>query len=214
MKYGSVMKASDLYSLLLSTCHLKEQVVCNLHHPCADIRRCETPQQYKMIDFDAVKTFYCSNKKVESMSSADGYTFCGSKYCFIEIKGWKEFLKWHEKKLTEEQIHKQVSRYNLKGKFIDSLRICKSIAQEVSLFQNASLAYIVITDIDVNDGIGQLASDLNFLAETSSDWDESCNMALRNQLDKEDFPPSLHVEKYYKSCKDCDSLLDKLSKQN
>ena len=215
MKYGSVMKASDLYYLLLTTCGLKEQVVCDLHHPCAESRGCERSQQHKMIDFDAVKTYYCSKKKSESLASTDAYTFCGCKYCFIEIKGWKEFLKWHEKKLTDEQIYKQVSKYNLKAKFVDSLKICVGICEDIACkdlsFQNASIVYIVITDIDVNDGIGQLMSDLNFLAETSSDWDKFCNTALRTQLDKVSTSPDLHIEKYYESCKSCDTLLDKLS---
>lgn len=189
------MSAKELYELILSKYHtVGESVICDLHKPCSKSRGCNTPSSHSCIDFDKVETEF--NRNRSSVPSVDAVTYSGNKFCFIEIKGWKEFLKWNIQDIGKIQSQAQ---YDLKGKFETSRNICSDIAGTATLFDTIQEIFILVTDIDVNENAMQnLYVNLMSLASTASDWEARCNIALKNRLNSQ----ITTVPKYYVNCKD------------
>lgn len=205
-----ITNPADLYSKFLSDYKLPEQILCNLHKPCnnATGHRCTTVLTHKVINFDDVKTEYQRGKKGPQKASVDGFTYKSKLFCFVELKGWADFLTFHTNPDTlKTEIKEQTDKYDLNKKLTDSMLICKDIASNSELFKDNSIAFILVTDIDVvEDGTMELYSDLMSLAETSTTWKTICNQELKGKLSS--LPTNINT--YYIKCQMFDETISKL----
>ncbi len=162
--------------------------ICALHKPCTPKRQCKVGSNKEVLDFDEITKQENIKKSVESTSSVDAITYTDNNcyFCFVEIKGWYEFLynSHRKKKVTKSEIQKQVDKYDLKKKLDNSIQLCKEITHN-NIFENIPIYYIVVTDIDVNTNpLESLQGNLMFLAQTSSKWTDICNNLLKSKLDE------------------------------
>lgn len=197
----------DLYAKLLSDFNLSEKIICDLHKPCnkADGHRCTAALAHKVIDFDKVKTEYQRGKFGPQKASTDGFTFKDNLFCFVELKGWEDFLIFHTNIATlQSEIKEQTEKYNLNKKLTDSMLICKDVAQNEDLFKDAKIAFILVTDIDIeDDGTMEFYTDLMSLAETSTNWKVVCNRELKGKLST--LPSAINT--YYIKCQEFDNVI-------
>lgn len=202
-----ITNPTDLYSKFLSDYKLPEQILCDLHKPCNHTtgHRCTTVLTHKVINFDDVKTEYQRGKKGPQKASVDGFTYKDRLFCFVELKGWADFLTFHTNRDTlKTEIKEQTDKYDLNKKLTDSMLICKDIASNPELFKDNSIAFILVTDIDiVEDGTMELYSDLMSLAETSTNWKTICNQELKGKLST--LPTTIST--FYIKCQDFDKKL-------
>lgn len=200
----------DLYAKLLSDYKLPEQILCDLHKPCnnATGHRCATVLKKKVLNFDDVKTGYQRGKKSPQKASVDGFTYKDKLFCFVELKGWADFLLFHTNPRTlKTEIKEQADKYDLNKKLTDSMLICKDVAENRDLFSDIPIAFILVTDIDIDeDGTMELYSDLMSLAETSTSWEVICNRELKGKLSA--LPSAIST--YYIKCQKFDETLLKL----
>lgn len=210
---------SDLYLQLKNDFSLEDKFLCDLHKPCSNNRKCSTPQEnIKLIDFDEAMRKFCSGK-TSTKSSVDGLCCENTKILFIEIKGWTDFLE-HNQKNVESKIIKQVNRYNLSDKLLNSILLCQSENNSQTLWEKSEIYYFLITDIDINpkeSGLESLASSINFLAQTSNSYEAMCSEylenALKNQISVFDYSKLRNINKisyYYKKCSDFEKTINNL----
>lgn len=205
----------QVYKKLLQTVKVSETVLCNLHKPCKDNRQCRSVSSYKVLDFDAVEKEMSAREKRAPHPSVDAVacTKSSKTFCFIEMKGWKEFVKHNgikdEIAPSEADVNNVVgkaSAYDLQGKFDNSCDLCKTIMSDKSLFEHIKIAYIVVSDVDSrHDAMDDFASNLTSLAMTSSIW-TVCDRELEKNL-KNVFSV---VDKHYTHCQEFDELMEKI----
>lgn len=184
-----------------------EVSLCALHHPCSLVRSCISGGSKVVFDFDQVTKDYRQHKKMPSCASVDALTENKDTICFVEMKGWKDFLD-HTANISEYKIQKQAAKYNLAYKLSCSIETCIGLlcdeagARAESDFLSTSKCYIVVTDINIQqDPLISLASNLNLLAETASDWETICWKHLKEKVEQVKGMKTLFV-----SCRDFDSL--------
>jgi hypothetical protein len=184
-----------------------EVSLCALHHPCSLVRSCISGGSKVVFDFDQVTKDYRQHKKMPSCASVDALTENKDTICFVEMKGWKDFLD-HTANISEYKIQKQAAKYNLAYKLSCSIETCIGLLCDEagvgaeSDFLSTSKCYIVVTDINIQqDPLISLASNLNLLAETASDWETICWKHLKEKVEQVKGMKTLFV-----SCRDFDSL--------
>ncbi len=201
---------AELYAKLISDFDLPEHILCDLHKPCnkSNGHRCRSVIAYPIIDFDEVKTKYQRGKSGNPKSSVDGFTYKNQLCCFVELKGWADFLTFHTNPDTlQTEIENQANKYDLNKKLMDSMSICRDVSENADIFKDVSIAFILVTDIDVDeDGTMELYSDLMGLAETSSDWELICNRELKDKL----LSLPSDISTYYIKCQNFDEAISKL----
>lgn len=186
--------------------------ICYLHKPCKTGRKCSTGSSWPVIDFDKIKDVYCKCKKKGSLSSVDGYTHNNNIFCFVEIKGWNEFLQHNILKLNQAKITKQANRYDFKKKLLESAEICRQSVHDENLFKEQSLAAIILTDIDTTlfsnfePGLLSFNTNLQLLSQKEVKIEDICNTSIRKRMDT---IPS-EFNQYYISCWDFDRLMRKI----
>lgn len=199
------MTANELYDLIISQEYSTETCICRLHHPCAATSLCSQDSQIPVIDFDKVKIAVDKRKKRESCSSVDALTYKQNKLLLIELKSWKEFIS-HTTQITDTKIQKQVDKFNLRKKLLDSISICCDLANEPDFLIDKPSVYVIATDIDpTRNALGALAMSLNVLANTSSHWEQVCL-----QLMSECIAGISEMKTHYLYCKDFDSYYHSL----
>lgn len=206
-----IRTSSELYAKLTCDFNSQEYVLCDLHKPCNKKpigHRCKSVLTYPIINFDEVKTENQRGKSGDPKSSVDGFTCKNQLFCFVELKGWTDFLTFHANPDTlQAEIDAQIGKYDLNKKLMDSMAICREISENPDIFKNASIAFILVTDIDIDeDGTMELLSNLMGLGETSSDWETICNRGLKNKLSS---LPS-DISTYYITCQKFDDTMSKL----
>lgn len=205
-----ITNPTDLYSKFLSDYKLSELILCDLHKPCNKAlgHRCSTVLTHKVINFDNVKTEYQRGKNSPQKASVDGFTYKDKLFCFVELKGWTDFLTFHTNPDTlKTEIKEQADKYDLNKKLIDSMLICQDVAGNTNLFNDNSAAFILVTDIDVDeDGTMEFYSDLMSLSETSTNWEVICSRELKGKLSV--LPSSINT--YYIKCQHFDKTLSKI----
>lgn len=205
-----IQTPAELYVKLISDFHLSEHILCDLHKPCnkSGGHRCAFVLIHRLIDFDEVKTEVQRGKSGSPKSSVDGFTYKNQLYCFVELKGWADFLTFHTNPMTlDTEIKEQVGKYDLNKKLIESMSICEDVSENAEIFKDANVAFILVTDINVDeDGAMELYSDLMGLAETSSDWKVVCNRELKDKL----LSLPSNISTYYIKCQKFDEVISKL----
>lgn len=195
--------ASELISFLVKDKHFSLCSVCELHKPCATMRRCSWEPAKRFVNFDDVKTAYYKEHQVISCTSVDGLSEKNDKLLFVEIKGWVDFLQY-QKKNVEKKIEKQVTGYDFVKKLKDSIDICNDYASNPKFCNADHLAYIIVTDIDIKEQpLQTLQGNLMALAQTSSSLEVLCNKYMLSKIIS---IKGIHT--YYKQCKELDSFID------
>lgn len=144
-------------------------------------------------------------KKRESYSSVDALTYKQSCLLLIELKSWKEFID-HTSQISETKIQKQVDKFNLRKKLLDSISICRDLANDPDFLADKPSVYVIATDIDpTRNALGALAMSLNVLANTSSQWEQVCL-----QFMSESIAGISEMKTHYLYCKDFDSYYNSL----
>lgn len=199
------MTAKELYDLIISQKISTETCICRLHYPCSTTSICGRNSEIAVIDFDGVKHTIDKRKKRPSYASVDALTYNHNHLLFIEIKGWKEFIG-HTQKISNTKIQKQVDKFDLKKKLLDSISICCDIANDSDFLVDKSPVYAIITDINpTQNGLGALAMNLNLLANTSSYWEQVCIQLMKNNI-----AGISEMKTRYLYCKDFDSFYEGL----
>lgn len=206
------MTAKDLYELLVDTYGITPVILCELHSPCASPKkhRCEELLIHKLINFDDVKTKFYRGRSDVNGSSADGYTYQNDWFCFVELKGWKDYLKFNAK-TSEGKIQKQADKYDLSKKYQDCVYICEQLTKTTDLFKDKKIAFFLVTDIETErSGISLIADDLNFLTTKTPSKEDFCNKSLKGRLD---IMPE-KISKFYVECRNFDKMINKLPKSH
>lgn len=202
------MTPQELYDLLNRKYPGNTAIICDLHSACLPKRGhlCKIPQKYEIMNFDEVKKVFDRNMHGQHKSvDAVAVSVSKEKFCFIELKSWQEL--WNHKG-TVEAIQAQAEKYkdSLPQKLTDSMTVCTEVVGNSDLFADFSVVYLFVTDIDVNyQPLESLASNLNVLAGTSSDWMCLCNKLSRGILSR-----VKDVSTYYEQCKNFDKLIETL----
>lgn len=200
------MDALGLYNAVLAAYPYGGFAVCDLHKPCkSSIMPCRSSTSKNLIDFDSVEREYDKVNKLASRPSVDAIVTAGDKFCFLEIKGWLEFLRRNIP--TKIGIKKQATAYNLKDKYATSKEICGKIVCDEHIFESIPEVFILVTDIDVEkQGVESFQYNLMALAETGTDWQTFCNRSLNAQLNKQ----ITTVPKFYVDCRHLEATLKEI----
>lgn len=204
------MSAKELLACINAKYPGLQTTICRLHKPCAITGKCSMASRKKVIDFDAVERLFHEGKEASTASvdavCCDDQNLC---FCFVEIKGWDEFLYNPRRKgrVSRESIEKQVAKYDLKGKLEHSMEICLSLYDGAVPLDKDAWVYVLVTDINVEEKpLESLVYNLTMLSETASSWTFVCNDLLRK-----DFERIEGIRKYYISCRDFDDTMMEMS---
>lgn len=200
-----MIDAYEIYKCIKEYVALGDKVFCDLHK-CASPDNCGHKQNHCMLNFDEVKDAYCRNKRITPCKSADGLTYNNNGILFvIEIKGWELYNKYSKPK-TEQEVKDKVGEYGLSVKLSDSLIICKDVLGKLGEII-VPIVYLVVSDIK-NEGIESIASNLSFLAETSSSFSHTYGNEIKSQLSSISDIDVGFVE----NCQEIDNELDSWTK--
>lgn len=127
------MTAEELFRLLATTYSLHSQIICDLHNPCESLskRRCSDVLTHELINFDKVKIAFYKGQPVNQRSSADGFTYQKDWFCFVELKGWRDYIM-HNADASQSDIQEQADKYDLSKKYQDSMYICEQVPRRAN----------------------------------------------------------------------------------
>lgn len=189
--------------------------ICRLHKPCRIKGECDTEQQAVLLDFDAVKDKWCKVRKEVPCSSVDAIAAKDMKLCFLEMKGWKMFIKKRLDLLSSENdkelfIDRQLQSYDFQDKLYDSIRICEDELGIEDLSSNCDIIYLLITDVDVfADPLLELDVTLLMLANTSTSWETVCARKMRKAF-LSSAQSDDRIYYYFESCNKLDEFMNSL----
>lgn len=204
----------ELYDAILAYKPDSRSTVCLLHKPCKERPMCGTTSTVEVLDFDAVEKELAKGRR-SRFPSCDGVTLnpAHSFFCFVEIKGWKEFVERNiddPEDLSEDDkqmIIEKAEKYNLEGKLKSSMDDCEEIAGDRDLFLRIPFVYVIVTDISTDmDAAKDIAANLSILAETASVW-TFCDENMRRQMGSIDDK----VQKVYTHCRDFDTCIREIN---
>lgn len=193
-------KPSELLDFVINEMKIPLGAICSLHTSCLDPVGCLSHSENKcLVNFDKVKTLYCSNNRQASCKSVDGLGCKNTLLCFVEIKGWKKYFQFRPA-ANDQQVKSQVETYDFASKFHDSVEICNHIAQNEDFVVNNKCIYVIVTDISVKENpLTALQVNLNSLASTSSSIENICNKYMIPKI-----KGISGVKTYYKQCSEFD----------
>lgn len=198
------MTPEELY-IVLSQIFPQNKVdsVCEVEPTCRRRGFCAEKQKLPVLDFDKIKDEYYHGQRVLTPSSVDAVALGSSKsrFCFIEMKGWKNYIRYLDKQRYD--IPQTVAGYNLSVKLEDSQKLCIAITADPDLFAKLPILFLLVTDIDVHThGIEAFHDWLTALTETSSDTYSQCISNAKQTLDSE-----IHIEHQFIKCTDFDNVM-------
>lgn len=195
-----MMTPIELLDYMVEKLGLKQMSICDLHTSCINPQNstCRSGN-YCLVNFDNVKTIYCSKQHMASCKSVDGLGCSNGTLCFVEIKGWKKFIAYNPN-ANESHVRRQVESYDFANKFRDSVEICRYFAQDDGFLENNNVVYVIVTDISVKTNpLLALQENLNVLSCTSSTMDNICNKYMIPKI-----KGIQDVKTYYKQCSEFD----------
>ncbi|MDM8548353.1 hypothetical protein QUF61_17825 [Candidatus Venteria ishoeyi] len=179
-------------------------------------KSCCPRAQTEVIDFDQTKTLVSRMMKKPTPKSCDALKILEQRLDFIEMKGWREFIRRN----PSSAVPSQITKFNLKQKITDSLGVLKDV---ITLMQLGDAAqeqygetvkyYIVVIDIHLEDNpLEHLALSLDFLSESSTPVRQQIIQGLSEELGKlpeqltatSELSANLH-QPLLKSCDDIDA---------
>lgn len=185
-------------------CYVKS--VCETETTCTREGYCDNKQRHDAIDFDKVKNIVSNGQKGDVPTSVDALCVGdrGEYFCFVELKGWQRYID--RISFQKRSIKDTTDKYNLSGKLHDSQNICMQVADDDDLFADMKVAFILVTDISVDDdGIGAFDDMMSFLSSASTDIYSQCVSNAKRTLDSE-----IHIRHDYVYCRDFDKYIKRL----
>jgi len=175
--------------------------ICDVETTCSRNGFCEHRQRIPVIDFDKVKNSFYKGHRSPASVDAVCVSGKGTYFCFVELKGWKNYMKFEEKQ--KNSIEETAGGYHLTEKLEGSEQLCIELSEDENLFASMPVVFLLVTDIEVEeDGIGAFAQGMFALAETSSDRYVRCRAAAKDVLKSQ-----IRVEHGYICCKDFDKCV-------
>lgn len=172
------MTAQEIYNHIKNQYSSSETTICHLHQPrphvacCLDEQfKCLNPSQIKVLNFDKITSDYCSNQGISVCSSTDALSYKNNYLIFVEIKGWRQFVKYSlNNTYDKDKIEDQESKYDLNKKIEESISTCENIIAPNSMLSDDKIIYILIIDTSIKQQKAnvQLLQNLNLLAYDSS----------------------------------------------
>lgn len=86
------MTPEHIYKQVMTKTGVTPCSLCQLHVPCQHTPSCISLQQTPVINLDEVETQWHSAQGCASSPSSDALSYTEKVLCFVELKGWKEFL--------------------------------------------------------------------------------------------------------------------------
>lgn len=212
------MTPEHIYKQVMTKTGVTPCSLCQLHIPCRHTPSCLSLQQTPVINLDEVETQWHSAQGCASSPSSDALSYTEKVLCFVELKGWKEFLSHQpiaqkplasekEKQVLEKRITRQAGKYDLQRKLLESIKLCEDITTCNLNTGQIQIAFILITDVNVaSNPLNVLTQQLNMLAFTTSSWEKVCTSALKKQLDTQ----IREHRTYFIGCRDFDALMSQL----
>lgn len=174
-------EAERIYVLVKEYSSQNDLTFCHLHK-CLAPDECDCRQHHEMLDFDEVKRRYCKEKGIRTGKSADGLAYNDNGILFlVEIKGWEKYEKY-QRPQNERDIKEQVEGYGMSKKLKDSLIVCNGILSQTEKSVALPVVYLVASDIKADNAIEEIAGNLMFLSETSSDLSHVYGEELKSRL--------------------------------
>lgn len=202
------MNAEELYLHIKSLHAVNDLIICDLHNPCKIARKCQIVHHWPIIDFDDIKTKFHQGLSGDTPASVDGITFSGRRFCFVEIKGWVEFLNHLKARNQELAIARKAASYDLSKKLFDSISICQILSGIEDLLSSLPVTYVLVTDIETeSNGLAMFHNNLLRLADPTDNWFAICNRELKARLTT--IPGNIPT--VYVSCKDFDQKMAMLA---
>ena len=207
------MTPEHIYKQVMTKTGVTPCSLCQLHVPCQHTPSCLSLQQTPVINLDEVETQWHSAQGCASSPSSDALSYTEKVLCFVELKGWKEFLSHQpiaqkplasekEKQVLEKRITRQAGKYDLQRKLLESIKLCEDITTCNLNTGQIQIAFILITDVNVaSNPLNVLTQQLNMLAFTTSSWEKVCTSALKKQLDTQ----IREHRTYFIGCRDFDA---------
>ena len=172
------MTAEEIYNFIKSNYSSAETTMCYLHQPrphvacCLDAQfKCSTPSQTKLLNYDQITSEYCKSIGKSVCSSTDALSYKNNYLIFVEIKGWRQFVKYSlNNTYDKDKIEDQESKYDLNKKIEESISTCENIIAPNSMLSDDKIIYILIIDTSIKQQKAnvQLLQNLNLLAYDSS----------------------------------------------
>lgn len=108
------MTPEHIYKQVMTKTGVTPCSLCQLHVPCQHTPSCLSLQQTPVINLDEVETQWHSAQGCASSPSSDALSYTEKVLCFVELKGWKEFLS-HQQLLKNHWLPKRKNKYLKKG---------------------------------------------------------------------------------------------------
>lgn len=198
------MTPKELYDLICSQMPDYEvPSICYLEKNCLKNGFCSYSQSNPVLDFDNIKNKHFRDLKKSTPASVDALTagVHGTALCFVELKGWKNYIDHHTKQ--KKTVQETASGYNLAGKLSDSQALCIDLSKEPDIFAHMPVRFILVTDIDPTvSGIEYIHSMFIALAETTTEIYSQCITESQKVLDSD-----IHIDKVFIQCKDFDKYI-------
>jgi hypothetical protein len=151
------MTPEHIYKQVMTKTGVTPCSLCQLHVPCQHTPSCISLQQTPVINLDEVETQWHSAQGCASSPSSDALSYTKKVLCFVELKGWKEFLSHQpiaqkplasekEKQVLEKRITRQAGKYDLQRKLLESIKLCEDITTCNLNTGQIQIAFILVTD--------------------------------------------------------------------
>lgn len=201
------MTPKELYNLICSQMPEYEvPSICYVEKNCPKNGFCSSSQSTPVLDFDNIKNKHYRDLKESTPASVDALTagVNGTVFCFVELKGWKNYIDHQAKQ--KKTIQETASGYNLAGKLSDSQSLCIDLCKNPDIFAHMPVRFILVTDIDPTvSGIEYIHSMFTALGETTTEVYSLCVSESQKVLDSE-----IHIDKVFIQCKNFDKYLNSI----
>lgn len=184
-----------------------------------------------VIDFDGTKDVVVSEFHLRTLKSSDALKIVpyADSIDFIELKGFKQFMKYGlrsgEPGEARGQVREKIESFELAGKIMDSIYILRTMVYsrkfeltkvEREFFDGVPKRFIVVVDIEMDENpVEYIALTFSFLSEASTSMERQVSCILREELDK--IPGSLlsNIQKpQLMNCKSVDTYYDSIDRDN
>lgn len=195
-----ILQADELISFLNEKYKALISNICLLEKSCVKKRRCNAEQTIPLLNFDKIKDIHCKGQS--PVASVDGLLEKYGVLCFVELKSWKNYLTYQYPN-DENDILDKLKSYALEEKLTKSMLICCEEAKNDNLFNKIPVAFILVTDIEIEkEGEWSISENLTRLAHSSSDWNSVCNRITQEKLNE------MNVKTAYFNCSEFDDKLN------
>lgn len=176
-------------------------------------KNCCPSSKLEVIDFDKVKEkTFAKNKSLQHPKSADALKILPklNRVDFIELKGFKNFIKYDKHK----DFQKKIEEFDLEGKIIDSLFVLDFVVKDKSIqfskveikeYRHTEKNFFIVVDIELSkEPIKDRLINLIFLSLKKS-LNDIQNSSLHN-LNKPKLLSCIQIDNYYQNLLNVDGV--------